>query len=136
MSQKPGESSKSTTLIPAWMFWLGWVLTALPSAMLVLSAVMKITQNPVALEGFKKAGWDPTILRPLGITELLCTILYLNPKTAILGAILLTGYMGGAIAHHLSQEESAVIQIIFGVVIWLGIFLREPRLWSLMPWRT
>jgi hypothetical protein len=136
MSQKPADSPMTGIKVPAWMFWLGWVLSVLPSAALVMSAVMKITQNPMALEGFKKAGWDPAILRPLGITELLCTILYLNPKTAVLGAILLTGYMGGAIAHHLSQEESAVIQIIFGIVIWLGIFLREPRLWSVLPWRT
>jgi hypothetical protein len=118
------------------MYWLGWVLTVLPSAALILSAVIKITRNSQAVEGFTKAGWDQAILQPLGITELLCTILYLNPKTSILGAILLTGYMGGAIAHHLSQEESAVFQVIFGVVIWLGIYLRETRLWAIVPWRS
>lgn len=121
---------------PAWMFWLGWVLTVVPSLFLLFSAVLKIAQVPEAVEGFQKAGWNVAVLRPLGIVELLCTILYLNPKTAVLGAILLAGYMGGTIAHHLSQQESFVFQAIFGVVIWLGIFLREPRLWSLMPWRT
>jgi hypothetical protein len=130
MNQKPGLA------VPKWMFWLGWVLSILPSALLVRSAVMKITHNPQVVEGFTKAGWKLEVLRPLGITELLCTILYLNPKTSVLGAILLAGYMGGAIAHHLSHQESIVFQAVFGVVIWLGIFLREPRLWALLPWRT
>jgi hypothetical protein len=128
--------SANSAATPKWMYWLGWVLSILPSAMLILSAVMKITLNPQAVEGFKKAGWDGAILRPLGIVELLCTILYLNPQTSVLGAILLTGYMGGAISHHLSQQESILIQVAFGVVIWLGIFLRERRLWALIPWRT
>jgi hypothetical protein len=118
------------------MFWLGWVLTALPSALLVFGAFAKITHQADAVKGFQDAGWKLDILRPLGITELLCTILYLNPKTAVLGAILLTGYMGGAIAHHLAHNESIIFQAVFGVVIWLGIFLREPRLWSVLPWRT
>lgn len=121
---------------PKWMFWTGWTLTILPSAMLILSAVMKITHNPTAVKGLQDAGWKLEILRPLGITELLCTVIYLNPQTSVLGAILLTGYMGGAISHHLAHQESIIVQVIFGVVIWLGIFLREPRLWSVLPWRT
>jgi hypothetical protein len=130
-------SQKTDAAVPKWMYWLGWVLTVLPSAMLTLSAYGKITHMAPVVEGLvKQGGWKLDYIRPLGIVELLCTILYLNPKTAVLGAILLTGYMGGAICQHLSHGEWAIVQVIFGVVIWLGIFLREPRLWSLMPWRT
>lgn len=121
---------------PAWMYWLGWVLTVLPSMLLIMSAAMKISRNPQAVEGFSKAGWDPAVIQPLGMTELLCTILYLNPKTSLLGAILLIGYMGGTIAHHLSQQESALFHVVFALVIGLGIYLREPRLWAILPWRT
>jgi hypothetical protein len=121
---------------PAWMYWLGWVLTVLPSTLLVMGGVMMVTNSPQAVEGLAKAGWDPAVMRPLGIVVLLSVTLYLNPKTSILGAILLTGYMGGAIAHHLSQKEDVYIQPIFGAILWLGIYLREPRLWSLMPWRS
>jgi hypothetical protein len=118
------------------LFWTGWTLTILPSLMLVLSAVMKIIHHPTAVKGLQDAGWKLEILRPLGITELLCTIIYLNPQTSVLGAILLTGYMGGAICHHLGHNEPIWFQVLFGVVIWLGIFLREKRLWALIPWRT
>lgn len=121
---------------PKWMFWTGWVLSAAPGAMLIMSAVTKITQQDFAVKGLTDAGWNAATIRPLGITEFLCTIIYLNPQTSVLGAILLTGYMGGAISHHLAHQESIVVQVIFGVVIWLGIFLREPRLWAILPWRT
>jgi hypothetical protein len=124
--------SKTSSATPKWMFWLGWALSIVPGLMLILSAVMKIAMNPQAVEGFKKAGWDAAAVRPLGVVELLCAVVYLNPQTSVLGAILLTGYMGGAISHHLAHQEPIFIQ----VVIWLGIFLREPRLWSLIPWRT
>jgi hypothetical protein len=118
------------------MFWTGWGLSIVPSLMLIFSAVMKITHNPTVVKGLLDAGWKPEILRPLGFTELLCTVIYLNPQTSVLGAILLTGYMGGAISHHLAHNESIVVQVLFGVVIWLGIFLREKRLWAILPWRT
>src|SRR5688572_18453259 len=91
---------------PAWMYWTGWVLTILPSLMLIFSAVMKFVAPPQVVEGFSKSGWNSNLLLPLGIVELASTILYLVPQTSVLGAILLTGYMGGAIAHHLRLGES------------------------------
>ena len=72
---------------------------------------------------------------PLGILELLCVVVYLVPNTAILGAVLLTGYMGGAILAHLRIGESILFQIALGLVIWLGLYLREPRLRELLPLR-
>jgi len=121
---------------PAWMYWTGWVLTILPSLMLIFSAVMKFVAPPQVVEGFSKSGWNTNLLLPLGIVELASTILYLVPQTSVLGAILLTGYMGGAIAHHLRLGESIVFQIVFGIVIWLGIYLRCSRLRAILPLRT
>ncbi|HEX5105789.1 MAG TPA: DoxX family protein [Pirellulaceae bacterium] len=121
---------------PKWMTWLGWVLTILPSLLLVFSAVMKFVGPPEVKDGFTKAGWNPNLLLPLGLTELACTILYLVPQTSTLGAVLLTGYMGGAIAHHLRLGEPIAFQVAFGVVIWLGLFLREPRLRAILPIRS
>ena len=120
---------------PRWMTWVGWVLTVLPSLLLIMSAAMKFTGAKEVTEGLQKMSWDPKLAVPLGITELTCTILYLIPQTSVVGAILLTGYMGGAIATHISQEEPFAIQAVIGVVIWLGIFLREPRLRTILPIR-
>lgn len=120
---------------PKWMIILGWVLTILPSLMLIMSAVMKLAKPPMVVEGFAKAGYSESVLVPLGIVELACTVLYLIPQTSVLGAILLTGYLGGATATHLSQQESFIAPVIFGVVVWFGIFLRDARLRALIPLR-
>lgn len=131
--RSPGLETAKT---PAWMYWTGWVLTVLPSMLLISSAVAKFVGPPQVTEGFTKAGWNANLLVPLGIVELTSTILYLIPQTSALGAILLTGYMGGAICHHLRLGEPIVVQVLVGVVIWLGLFLREPRLRAILPWRT
>jgi len=120
---------------PLWMTIVGWILTVLPSAMLFMSAGFKFAGGKMITEGFEKMSWDPKLAIPLGITEAACTIIYLIPQTSVLGAILLTGYMGGAIATHISMEEPFVIQAAIGVVIWLGIFLRDPRLREVLPIR-
>lgn len=128
----------SESLVPAnprWMTWLGWALTVLPSAMLILSGGMKLAGGKMVTEGLERMSWQPGLAMPLGIVEIACTIIYLIPRTSVLGAILLTGYMGGAIATHISLEESFAFQAVFGIVIWLGIFLREPRLRQVLPYR-
>ncbi len=117
------------------MYWGGWVVTALPTLMLVMSAVMKLTKSTDAVEGLANFGYDPNVLIPLGIVEILCTILYLVPQTAVLGAILLTGYLGGATATHLRAGESFIQPIVVGVLVWLGLFLRDARIRALIPWR-
>ena len=132
----PGKALQGARANPLWMTCLGWVLTVLPSLALMMSAGFKFSGMKDVTDGLQKMSWDPGLAVPLGIVELGCTILYLIPQTSVLGAILLTGYMGGAIATHISLEESFVFQAIFGIVIWLGIFLREPRLRSILPWRT
>jgi hypothetical protein len=73
---------------------------------------------------------------PLGILELTCTVLYLIPQTAVLGAILLTGYLGGAIATHVRLGEGIIMHVVIGIVFWLGIYLRDSRLRALIPLRS
>jgi hypothetical protein len=81
-------------------------------------------------------GWSTKLLMPLAIVEFTCTLLYIIPQTSVLGAILLTGYLGGAVATHVRIEDpSFVTPIIAGILVWLGIFLRDARLRTLVPLR-
>lgn len=124
-----------TAARPKPLTYVGWTLTVLPSLLLFFSAYMKLSKNPQAVEGFAKAGYPEGALFWIGVTELACTILYLVPQTAVLGAILLTGYLGGATCHHVRAGEPFVTPIIVGVVVWGGLFLRDQRLRALLPLR-
>lgn len=131
MSADPQIPSTSTK-----MLWAGRVVSALPVAMLVMSGIMKFMLPPEAVDGFKHLGWPTSVALALGIIELGSTILYAIPQTAVLGAILLTGYLGGAIATHVRIDEAFVIPAILGVLVWLGLFLRGARLRALLPLRS
>ena len=120
---------------PKWMTWTGRVLSTLPVLMLLMSAAMKFAKPPVVLEGFEHLGWPERLSLALGILELTCTAVYVFPRTAVLGAILLTGYLGAAAATHVRIGEAFVTPVILGVVVWLGLFLRDPRLRALIPLR-
>jgi hypothetical protein len=118
------------------MLWIGRVISAVPAAFLLISAGIKFMPlSPEMTEGLKHIGWGKEHMSVLGVTELVCTILYLVPQTSPLGAILLTGYLGGAIATHVRVGDPIYIPAALGVLIWLGLCLREPRLWSLLPRR-
>lgn len=112
----------------------GWILSILPCGLLLFSGVMKlITPADKLAEGFDKLGWPTSLALPLGIVELLSTILYLIPRTSILGAILLTGYMGGAIATHVRVGDAFIAQAAVGIFLWGGLFLRYPALRQMLP---
>lgn len=90
------------------------------------------------VEATVRLGYPESVIVPLGFVLLVCTVLYLIPLTSVLGAILLTGYLGGAVATHVRAGEglfSLVFPIIFGVLIWLGLYLRDDRLRALVPLR-
>lgn len=118
-------------------FWIGWIISILPAFALAMSASMKLAKVPAVVEGFKKFGYPSHIILTLGIVELSCAILFLIPRTAVLGAILVTGYFGGAIATHVRVGEvQFVTPLILGVLAWLGLFLRDHRVRVLIPLRT
>jgi hypothetical protein len=119
------------------MLWGGRVISALVVLFLTMTAVMKFVQ-PQGMDMDKeigKLGWKMDQVTTLGTIELVCVIIYAIPQTSILGAILLTGYLGGATATHVRIHDAFVGPIIFGVLVWLGVWLRDPRLRALTPWR-
>ncbi len=118
------------------LFWAGCVVSALPVLLLVMSATMKLRNAPEVAEGMEKFGYPGGVAFALGIVELASVVLYVFPRTAVLGAILLTGYLGGATATHVRVSDPFFAPIVVGVLVWLGLLLRERRLWPLLPWRT
>lgn len=115
----------------------GWVLMCLPAALMVLSGVMKLVQPPEVMEGMSKLGWTSGRVTVLGVVELACAVLLLVPRTAGLGAILVTGYLGGATATHAQAGEvQFVVPVLLGMMAWLGLYLRDPRVRALVPLRS
>lgn len=124
-----GSTLKNNRMI----IWVGRILSGLVALPFVPSAVMKLTRHPEAVKGMAHLGLPESLIMPLGILELSCVVVYLIPRTSILGAILLTGYIGGAILTHLRIGEPVFLHITLGVLIWLGLYLRDPRLRELLP---
>ncbi len=111
----------------------GRVISGLASIMLLMSAVMKLLGRPEVTEEMARLGIPESVILPLGIVELLCVIAYAVPATSITGAILLTGYLGGAICAHVRVADPFIVPLAIGVFVWLGLYLRMPRLKSLIP---
>lgn len=115
----------------------GYVMSAIPVFMLCMSAYMKLSKNVQAVDGFKQMGYPDAALLSLGAVELACTILYVIPQTSVLGAILLTGYLGGATDVHARMGDLPGIAtaVGLGILVWGGIFLRDARVRVLIPFR-
>jgi hypothetical protein len=116
--------------------WAGLILSGLVIVFLALDGAMKLVPLDVVIETSAELGLGPHLARPLGIITLVCTMLYAIPRTSVLGAILLTAYMGGAIATHVRVGSPLFSHILFGVylglMIWGGLYLRDPRLRALI----
>jgi DoxX-like family len=115
--------------------WIGYLVSALPVLLLVFSAVIKLMKPPQMVEGFARLGIPDSLISQLGILELVCVIIYLVPRTSIMGAILTTGYFGGAIATNLRLGESFLLPLMAGMMIWGGLYLRDQRVRALIPLR-
>lgn len=117
--------------------WTGHILGILPCLMLFFSASMKFIVPEGMAEHIAALGWSLPAIGWLGVVQLTCTVIYLIPRTAVLGAILLTGYLGGAVAAHarIGDLPTCLFPFILGVMLWGGIFLRDPRLRALIPLR-
>jgi DoxX-like family len=118
--------------------WAGRILTALPILLMLFSASMKFTGNHQMVDEFvNRFGYVATVAPILGVVELTCVVLYAIPRTAVLGAILMTGYLGGAVATHVRiGDPSFVMPFALGVVAWGGLYFREERLHPLLPLRS
>jgi hypothetical protein len=107
---------------------------------LALDGIMKVLLLPIVVEGTRKAGYPEGSMYGIGCVLLACTLLYAIPRTSILGAILLTGYLGGAVATHVRIGDPlfshTLFPVYFGVLLWAGLFLREGRLPALIPLRS
>lgn len=122
---------------PKWMQWTGWAMTGLTIAFLLFDGVSKLVLEHHVVEATTEIGYPVNLLRPLGIVCLACTVLYAIPRTSILGAILLTGYLGGAVASKVRIEDplfsSVMFGVYFGILVWGGLYLRDKRLRALIP---
>ncbi|MBI2804502.1 MAG: SRPBCC family protein [Planctomycetes bacterium] len=119
---------------PMWMVILGWILTLLPALALIASGTVKF-MGVKPPEGAPNVGWAESAFFGLGLVEVGCAVLYLFPRTALLGAILVTGYLGGAVATHVRIGDQFSPPIVIGVLVWFGLLLRDDRVRGLLPWR-
>jgi DoxX-like family len=115
--------------------WVGRAISVLASLVFVMSAFMKLKGGPELKQGIGHLGIPDSMIIPLSILEIACVVIYATPRTSVLGAILLTGYMGGAICTHWRVGDPFIVQIVLGILLWLGFYLREDRLKGLIPLR-
>ena|SRR5579871_606249 len=114
--------------------WAGLIVGALCALFLLMDAVMHILAPPFVLQANAQLGYPAHLTTPLGIVELLCLALYVFPRTAVLGAILLTGYLGGATASKVRLEDpSWLFSVAIGILVWAGLYLRDRRIRELIP---
>jgi hypothetical protein len=126
-----------TTRFNTWITWTGRVVTVVPVLILLSSARWKLTHDPWYASEWGRIGYAPGAINGIGIVQLVCVALYLIPRTAVLGTVLLTGYLGGAIASYvrIGEPRPVLVPLTTCLLAWLGIYLREPRLRALLPFR-
>ena len=115
--------------------WVGRVISGLVSLVFVMSGFMKLWGGAEVVQGMAQLGLPASLMVPLAILELSCAVVYLIPATSVLGAILLTGFIGGAMCTHWRIGEPVFMHIALGILVWLGLYLREDRLKALIPVR-
>ena len=129
-------TNATPTAQPAWMTWTGRVISALPLLMMAMGVATIFFNRAQAAQGMTKFGWQESALTLILVLEIGSALVYIFPRTAVLGAILLTGYFGGAVATHLRVADPGwPLALVCGILVWLGLFLRDPRLRALLPLR-
>jgi hypothetical protein len=119
--------------------WAGRIISLLAVLFLAFDTIIKVLNMAPAVEATTQLGYPASLVVGIGILELICTAVYAIPRTSVLGAILLTGYLGGAIATQVRAESplfSVIFPVIIGAMVWGGLFLRETRLRALVPLRS
>lgn len=116
--------------------WIGRILSSIPILLMLFAAGTKLLKTASVVEGFAKSGYPENLIVTIGLIELACTVLYAIPRTAVLGAILMTGLLGGAIDANVRLESPAfILPLILGIFVWGGLFFRDERLRALLPMR-
>jgi hypothetical protein len=115
--------------------WVSWVISVLVSLLFLMSGAMKLVGGPEVEKGFAHLGIPDSMAVPLAILEISCVVVYLIPATSVTGAILLAGYLGGAICTHWRVGDPFYLHVALGLLVWLALYLREPRLKPLLPLR-
>lgn len=132
--------STTETAVPTKRLWVGRVLSALAVLFLIFDGVIKVMVIEPVVEASARLGLPVDVARGIGILELVCVAVYLIPRTSVLGAVLLTGFLGGAIAIHVRIGDPLFSHVLFpayvGALLWGGLFLREDRLRALLPVRS
>ena len=141
MSTNPAanESEIETAPVSKGSLWTGRILSILAILFFLMDAVMKLLKPPFVVDATVKLGYQENVIQGLGIALLTCTILYAIPGTSVLGAILLTGYLGGAVASNVRVGNplfsNVLFPVYFALVLWGGLYLRDKRLRALIPLR-
>jgi hypothetical protein len=131
------DSAMQSAPISKGALWTGRILSAIPVLLLLASATAKLLKPPPVLQGFAQLGYSESIILKLAVMEIAFTAIYLIPRTAVFGAILLTAYLGGATATHARVGDPAFVgPVLTGVLLWLGLYLRDKRLRALVPLRS
>jgi hypothetical protein len=118
--------------------WIGYVISALGVLFLIPDAVIKVLRLAPAIEATVQLGYPEHLVLTIGLVELACLVVYMLPRTAVLGAILMAGYLGGAVTTHLrigSEPFAVFFPVILGLMLWGGLYLRDPQLRALIPLR-
>lgn len=119
--------------------WTGRILTVLVALFLLFDGIMKLIKERHVLQSAAQLGYSTESMVAIGTLLLACTLVYVIPRTAVLGALLLTAYLGGAVATQVRVGNplfECIFPVIFGVLVWAGLFLREPHLSTLIPVRN
>jgi len=120
-----------------WQVWTGRLISAVPVVMMILSASLKLTRSPAYVVAWTDGlGFAPSMLTPVAVLELLCVLVYVIPRTAVLGAIFVAAYLGGATTAHVRAGAPFITPVVLGVAAWVGLYLRDSRLRPLLPLRT
>jgi hypothetical protein len=117
--------------------WIGWLFSAGAVSILLMSARWKLTSSPFYVKEWGRIGWDPDMLPLVATLQLTCVVLYLIPRTSLLGLVLMTGYLGGAISQYTRLEEPypVLVPLTTCLFAWFGLYLRDERLRALLPFR-
>lgn len=130
------EAAATSPAAKGWMVWTGRVVSALPALVLLFFGGLALKHPPEMAQGMEKFGWPGSRLTLLGTLEIVCAVVYLIPQTAFLGAILMTGYLGGAVATHVRIADPGYpMAIATAFLAWLGLWLRDGRVRQLVPLR-